>query len=532
MMKVLIADDEPLVQIGVKSMIDWESMGLEICGTASNGDVAWNMILEYHPEIVIADIQMPCCSGLELGKRCMEELGRIPVFLILTSYEEFSYAREAISFHAVDYLVKIDLTPETLSAAVQRAADQVKLIQKQQRSEPSEEEGESRILFQEQFFIRLLNNLFETPEQYARQMQEFQISLDAPGYAAAHMEFLSGALQTTSDDILHSYRQTLHMFEELLRKYLPCYTIPLDTHYFAVVFLIEEEHMENWLSYISDSLEGTCRMLRNYYNVTLYASIGRMVTNPLELSTSYYDAKQLNGRLSEECPILFWDEVPDISSLRNVFNLSLFRNDIVRAFEELDPTALKNIMDEICQLLSRENIHYSQALDAASSILHLSINLLSNGTEIVNEIFAADPDSYRSLYRKKNVASIIKWLRRLEAGLCDAFSDDKRCRRHYLVDNCCKYINEHISQKISLQDIADTFGVSPNYMGQLFKKHMDIGISEYITNQKVNEAKGLLKNTSLKIYEISDQLGFEDAFYFSKVFKKNTGMSPKDYRNT
>lgn len=531
-MKVLIVDDEPLVQIGLKSMIDWNALGMEICGTASNGDAAFEMILEYQPEIVIADVQMPCSSGLELGKRCMDELGNLPVFLILTSFEEFSYVREAMSFRAIDYLVKIDLTPEILTASVQKAAEQVRLLQQQAPEAAPEKNSGELLLFRERFFIRLLNNLFETPEQFSHQMQEFQISMDAPGYAAAHMEFLSGVLSATPEDILHSYRQTLHMFEELLKKYLPCYIVPLDTHYFAVIFLIKQEQLPHYLSYISKVLKETCQMLSNYYNVNLYASVGRRVANPLELSTSYYDAKQLTGLLSRENSILFWEQTPNISSMRNVFNLSLFRNDIVCAFEELDQSAVKSIMDEIIDLLSREKIHYSQALDAASSLLHLSINLLPNGTEIVNEIFSREPDTYHSLYRRKNVSSVIEWLRQLEQGLCEAFTDDKQCRRHYLVDNCCKYISEHISQRITLQDIADTFGVSPNYMGQLFKKHMNIGINEYITNQKIAESKRLLKNTQLKIYEISEQLGFENAFYFSKVFKKITGLSPKDYRNT
>lgn len=95
MIKLVIADDEPLIQVGLKSMIDWKKLDIEICGTASNGDNAWKLIQEHHPELVITDIQMPCSSGLELGKRCRDELGPLPVFIILTGYEDFQYAREA-----------------------------------------------------------------------------------------------------------------------------------------------------------------------------------------------------------------------------------------------------------------------------------------------------------------------------------------------------------------------------------------------------------------------------------------------------
>ena len=82
-----------------------------------------------------------------------------------------------------------------------------------------------------------------------------------------------------------------------------------------------------------------------------------------------------------------------------------------------------------------------------------------------------------------------------------------------------------------LQDIAAHFNVSPNHLSQLFKRVTDVGITEYITHQKIEESKKLLTEGTLKVYEVADQLGFESAFYFSKVFKKITGISPKDYRN-
>lgn len=89
MIKLLIVDDEPLVQIGIKSMINWGNLGIEICGTAANGQTALDMIREHSPEIVITDIKMPIMNGLELAKTCREQFGSLPLFIILTSYEEF-----------------------------------------------------------------------------------------------------------------------------------------------------------------------------------------------------------------------------------------------------------------------------------------------------------------------------------------------------------------------------------------------------------------------------------------------------------
>lgn len=510
MIKLVIADDEPLVQIGLRSMIDWSALNIEICGTASNGDAAWELVNEYRSEIVITDIQMPCSSGLELGKRCRDELGPLPVFIILTSFEDFQYAREAMSFRAVDYLVKIDLSPESLTEAVKKAVEQVNLIR--QKHPEFQDTRQSLLLFQERFYIKLLNNLFESREQFRLQKEEFEISLDAGSYAAATVQFIrnpdpgNDLSSAVSDIPLNIYSQTLQMFQELLSKYISCRILALDTHFLAAVFLLDDSYTGDWKEQVRSALENTGKMLRNYYGVSYLASIGGLVHDALDLSSSYSDSRQLLPYLSDSAPILFSDERSDAGSLRTT-------------------------IDTIRALLEEDHIHFSQALDAASSILHFAMTLLSDGPDIVSQIFSNEPDTYRSLYHLKNVPAVISWLTRLEEGLCRAFEEKKKTHQNSLAILCCQYIHEHIHERIYLQDIADTFGISPNYLSQLFKKHMNVGISEYITSQKIDESRKLLKETNLKIYEISDQLGFESSFYFSKVFKKITGFSPKDFRN-
>ena len=115
MIKLLIVDDEPLVQIGIKSMLNWADYGIEICGTAANGQAALSMIEELTPELVITDIKMPIMNGLDLVKCCREQFGPIPVFIVLTSYEEFQLVRTALSYQVADYLVKLELDPRLFS---------------------------------------------------------------------------------------------------------------------------------------------------------------------------------------------------------------------------------------------------------------------------------------------------------------------------------------------------------------------------------------------------------------------------------
>ena len=125
MTRVLLVDDEPLVLIGMQSMIDWTAKGFELAGTARNGGEALEKIEELHPDIVVSDIRMPVMDGLTLTARCREKDAALPAFIMLTSYEEFDYVRRSIGMGAVDYLVKLDLTPENLCAALERARSAV-----------------------------------------------------------------------------------------------------------------------------------------------------------------------------------------------------------------------------------------------------------------------------------------------------------------------------------------------------------------------------------------------------------------------
>ena len=126
MYRLLIVDDEPLVQIGLKSMLAKELADkIEVIGTASNGHEAWELINMDPPDIVIADIRMPVMTGLELLNKSHKKYGIVPAFIMLTAYEEFEMARQALLGEAVDYLVKIELNPETLTKAINKAIQRI-----------------------------------------------------------------------------------------------------------------------------------------------------------------------------------------------------------------------------------------------------------------------------------------------------------------------------------------------------------------------------------------------------------------------
>lgn len=529
-MDLLIADDEPLVLAGIKSMINWEEQNIHIVGTATNGAMAYDMILEYEPEIVITDVKMPVMSGLELAQKCKEEHRALPVFIILTSYEEFDFVKEALTYQVVDYLVKLELTQDTLQSAIQRATEKVYEVQSSMQL--TQNSIDSIYLLKEQFFTRMLFNLFESEHQFLTQAENLHIAFPYEAYAVAYVEIKdlkSGGLSTGKQ--LNLYTGSLQIASELLSKYMACHVLSLDIWHFSIIFFLDHAQSANYQEIIQNALMQISSMLLSYYNVTIHASIGGIVNAPMKTAASFQDAKQIFSQTNEGQPILFAENMASGESLQNVFNMSLFKEDIRKAYVEYDEKALYDIFTSIIELFQEKPTHYVQALDAAGNILYMSLSLLNNGEQTVSEIFQDKTNGYRSLYELTSVEQIIEWLALFRDGLCKRFASHHKDYKNHIVANVKKYINEHIDEKLTLNKVAEMFNISSNYLSILFSKYNDIGFNDYINQRKIEAAKEMLLSSNLKIYEISNILGFESSFYFSRVFKKLTGMSPRDYMN-
>lgn len=528
MTKLLIVDDEPLVQIGIKSMLNWMEFGIEICGTADNGVNALKLIEEYSPEIVITDIRMPIMNGLELVKTCSDRYGRIPLFIILTSYEEFSLIKEALSYHVLDYLVKLELDAPSLSKAINQALERLEELQITEKRQ-----GNGRPLLQnyhDKFFMRLLHNLFDNEEQFDFQVKDLGLDFSAQLYLAAQCkihEENNSAL--TQEQLINLYNSSMQMTGDILNKHIPCYIVSLDIKHFSVIFYYADKQ-SFCRKELYEALTNARMMVHNYFNVTLTIGIGSVYENPLRISESYQEARQALTLTSLADPVADANQTAP-EKMKHTFNISIFKADIAKGFEEFDTGILYQTLTEIIKLFLANPLRYLQAIDGACNILYLAISLLPEGDTTLSAIFAGYSDNYRSIYRMSNVEQVVEWMTVLRDGLCETLKNKRKTYKEHVVISVQKYIQKHIEERLTLNGVAAVFGLSPNYLSVLFKKTCDIGFNEYITQIKINKAKSLLLEQNMKIYEVADELGFESAFYFSKVFKKVEGISPRDYVN-
>ena len=418
--RILIADDEPLVQIGLKSIIDRDFPDYEVIGSVANGKDALQMIGEQKPDIVISDIKMPIMTGLELIEEVRKSYGPLPVFIMLTAYEDFNMARSAFSNEAVDYLIKIELSSKSLSNALSHAAKRVK-EHEEARSKSIDTQENSLEEFRQKFALKVLGNLIDSRETLFAQAKENRMDLDYGRFIAVY-----GSIRTDSgiseEKLLTLYNSVLAMTKDILSKYSPSYVVSNDIKHFTFIFYFnEDEAVADKMNQIHDGMENSIDMINNYFNANLCFGIGTAVNDPMDIHTSFEEAQ-----------------------------------------------------------IALENTDENSSIRLFSHIV---------GT-------------------------------------------NRRSGKDRLIASIQEYIDNNLGGKLQLSEVAEVFGLSGAYLSSVFKKNTEIGFSEYVYTKKIEKAKEMLLKEDMKIYEVADALGFESAYYFSKVFKRVEGISPREWLNS
>lgn len=526
MIKLLIVDDEPLVCVGLQSMLDWAAYDVEVIGTARNGQQALDMIAQHHPEIVISDVKMPVKNGLELVRESAERFGRVPLFILLTSYEEFDYVREAMRLQAVDYLVKIELEEKALVQALVKAISILKTLHGQEASEKTTPR-DSKVALREKFFFRLLNNLFENDAERMAQMQGLQIELGSGPFIVVSFAVEGDTPSGEEDRVFSQFSSVLQVARETLSRYFPlCHIVTLDLWYFSVLLSRQGEAFDE--AYVREAVSHTLLLLRSYMSVNAFAGIGHQAEDVSALTASYQAAQHCRHQATEDIPVQTCNA--DETQQAGIREMQAVLPGIRRTFEEMDANAFTAQMQVLTHLLQVNGDSFLQVMDMACSVLYMALSLLPEGEAVLQEAFAAFPEGYRALHRMRSVQSVMDWLAQFQKG-CESFlSGQHKSYKRQVIDSVKAYIDDNIEKRLTLQEVAGIFNFSPNYLSQLFARHTGEGFVDYITMRKVRRAKEMLRGGEGRIYEIAERLGFDNSFYFSKVFKKVEGISPREYQ--
>ena len=525
MYNILIVDDEPIILSGIKFLINWDKNDCTIMDTARNGREALEKIRACQPDIILCDIKMPVMDGLELLKQVNEEYPSI-VFVMLSNLQEFQAAKEAISNRAVEYLLKSQLEPELLEDALNKA--------KKEASHRSALIQADRIQYYDTVRQKeLIHNacmelLFSpdiTSETHAADILLQSHMFDGYGLLYISLDFssLSSAEKSPSKTpaTLTAWEKELcsRMADSLFgRRYLYIQTGQEDC--LTMYLWGQGADWERKLSLFADKL----------------ASASGNITQvlPVVCPTPCFYGKEKFA----ECKNAYFHQI-DSLYLSEAVTGNLLSYTTISARTAFEPLGLTGIGSQLETELNAKNLTGATLLlDKAIDRLTHTYHQKSQAIWLCNELYrscaralppeAIDHMGYQQIKLLRTRGQVLSWIDRLKEVLTDLLSADDRSRSAP-IEKARQYVSDHVEEQINLQDVADYVFLSPNYLSSLFKKQYGQSFISYINQVKVNRACELIRERKLLIGEIAFQLGYENAYYFARVFRRYTGMSPSEW---
>lgn len=534
--KVFLVEDEMVIRRGIKNSIDWEKEGYIFCGEASDGELAYPMIIKEKPDILITDIRMPFMDGLELCKLVKKELPNIKI-LILSGYDEFDYAKEAIRLGVTEYLLKPISSGKLLEAlngvseSIRREKEDKDLVRKYMEEMRENTEHEKQKFFEQMIAGNLsMADALETGKKY-------EMNLSAGMYNLLLFRFTLGEENRKSGELLEEAEYAIEKLTERLE-----YVFEFQRGVEGWAFLLmadNEEQMSERVKELSKDLE---EIMKNYSTIAYFGGIGQPVARLRELEESSREAERaLAARFTMELNRII--SVEDIRMAQNVDTL----DDIeITSFGEIEKTRtmlekflnngaedeIDEFVDVYINELPEENLKsvlMRQYIIMDAYIVMMSFCEKIEGIE--GEMQAQSEElknSMKTIQTLEEIKNYIRMLLKKIIGVRDTISG----RRYSDIIEIAKdqIRKTYMSDEISLNTIAAEVGMSPSYFSSIFSKEMGKTFVEYLTEIRMDRAKELLMCSSMKTSEIGYEVGYKDPHYFSYIFKKTQNCTPKEFR--
>lgn len=534
--KVFLVEDEMVIRRGIKNSIDWEKEGYIFCGEASDGELAYPMIIKEKPDILITDIRMPFMDGLELCKLVKKELPNIKI-LILSGYDEFDYAKEAIRLGVTEYLLKPISSGKLLEAlngvseSIRREKEDKDLVRKYMEEMRENTEHEKQKFFEQMIAGNLsMADALETGEKY-------EMNLSARMYNLLLFRFTLGEENRKSGELLGEAEYAIEKLTERLE-----YVFEFQRGVEGWAFLLmadNEEQMSERVKELSKDLE---EIMKNYSTIAYFGGIGQPVARLRELEESFREAERaLAARFTMEL-----NQIISVEDIRMAQNVDTLDDIEITSFGEIEKTRtmlekflnngaedeIDEFVDVYINELPEENLKsvlMRQYIIMDAYIVMMSFCEKFEGIE--GEMQAQSEElknSMKTIQTLEEIKNYIRMLLKKIIGVRDTISG----RRYSDIIEIAKdqIRKTYMSDEISLNTIAAEVGMSPSYFSSIFSKEMGKTFVEYLTEIRMDRAKELLMCSSMKTSEIGYEVGYKDPHYFSYIFKKTQNCTPKEFR--
>ena len=528
MLKVLLVDDELYNRKGLAVLVDWEKEGFSIAGEASDGAQALEAVRNEHFDLVLTDIKMPVMDGFQLLEAIRElEDGKNTHFVIVSGFDDFENAKKAMQYGCVDFLSK-PVNREELVGVLRAVARE---CEKQKRDE-NEQRVRDRMILERHLSSLIAGKFDEVNLNYVREHMELtgklryiNIELDlADTDSVPSDETQRRSMQRELYNIISGFmgERSEHVIFDV-SKAAGCYDVGMlyTERLASELGLSEREYIEKLVEYLKESFD--CRLL---------IQIGSEVRSIEKISESYRSATvaklitTFDGVAAEESR-----ELPDEASdeeQRKVMDA------LIAAMEQHDTAAIDSGVDELYGLFTRPDMDYRTI---SQTINYMMLRLMHEGIahnpginqEDVMQYLASNAfDSEISRGSKSHFAS---FCREYSEYLSQLTTETQNLSQSGgILVQVEQEIAEHYMENISLKSMSEKYFINSAYLGQLFRKKFGKTFKEYLNEYRIKKAAELLATTNMRVYQVSEAVGYQSLDYFISKFVQIEGHTPSQYR--
>ena len=499
MKKVMIVEDEELILQGIRNILDWESLGLQVVHMAHDGAEALEMWEKEPVHIVVTDISMPEMDGLELLRRIREKEEQVR-FIILTGYDEFAYAREAIRLEVENYILK-PIDEEELERQLRETVEKLDEMDKKK----------IQYIDEKTQWMHFLNG--QTEGEEARQYAEMLgISADRGTYYAALMKWnMEGLKEKKITDVIVELKQAEH---------LKIVHLPPDSLLMVLTGNTSDEtQAQEYFSELQNQVESR-------FNVMTFICMGTGFQSIAQLPESYRAARKLQKYLILEGygTCISQRQIQD----RTTESVNMDEDQLRRFILKKETDAAVGYMEDLfINKISRDA--------SASSLYQMAVKMAVLLGEIKKEYklksgnFQELTDLIETIFRAEDIHGIktafISEITEIIACMHEEDSQYTPVVRQIIADVQLNY-----REDMNLKTLAYKYHMNASYLGQIFQKEVGCSFARYLSNTKNGIAKDLILNTNMKINDIARQVGYPDTSYFYRKSIQCYGVSPASLR--
>lgn len=506
MTTVLLAEDELLVKIGIKSSIDWEKNGFNLIGEVSDGNEAMENIRKYNPQILLLDIKLPGMDGLDIMEKMKEE-GFGTKVIIISGLDDFYTVKRAMQLGAFDYIHKPrmhygDLLNILLKAQTQcgnqGAADACSNIG----------EAEPKVFLRKLLCDEEISDIYELSKKIFKDKCYCILYLSLWGIYKKNVNAQTSII----------YRAVESMIDEFCHKHQSTYGIALKQGRYCLMMTAGQGEALYLRTHSMENAKALQSALKRFMNLEALVGIS-------SVSSSYKEIQAMCGQAYQALEYLFF-------STESLTGYGDIKRAGAREFQEVSVFAKK----------------FSES--ARPDMLSVNLELFKNYCGSLRNNWAIDRRDLKYQIQniiwslmENDIEACERWIDSIHA--CGKLSEIESCYEEFInqmikdgqknlsnpVKEIVGYLNLHYPDNISLSLLSDKFFLSEQYISRVFKKETGENLLTYLNMIRVNRAKILLRSTDMKMYEIAEQTGFNSSVNFNYVFNRITGLSPKAYRD-